>query len=142
MGDTLLKKTGSGNLFMFFGEPEVVIYKADGRLVVDAKCLDIYDPTTGEISSSKTYEIACRFIDTDHNGQSFFVRHAYFTGADKPFEKLKKTLRAEIDEDAWESIYSTVSRPFNTPSSPKVAVKIINHYGDEVLKVYDVRVIK
>lgn len=140
MGDTLLKKTGSGNLFMVFGEPDVAITKqADGKLVVEVKGLDIYDPTTGEIRSSKTDDIACWFIDTDYNGQSFFVRHAYFTGADKPYEKLKKTLRAEIDEEAWESIYSTVSRPFNAPVNGKIAIKIINHYGDEVLKVYDVR---
>ena len=100
--------------------------------------LACYDPTTGEIRSSSTNDIACWFIDTDYNGESFFVRHAYFTGADEPYEKLKRALRAEIDEAAWSSLYSTRSRPFDPPKTGKVAVKVINHYGDEVLKVFDV----
>ena len=82
--------------------------------------------------------IACWFIDIDYNGESFFVRHAYFTGADEPYEKLKRALRADIDEAAWSSLYSTVSRPFAKPKSGKIAVKVINHFGDEMLKVFDV----
>ncbi len=138
MGD-LLKKTGSGNLFMVFGEPDVeVTRQKDGRVVVEIRGLDIFDPTTGEIRSSSTDDIACWFIDTNYNGESFFVRHAYFTGADEPYEKLKRALRAEIDEGAWSALYSTTSRPFDSPESGKIAVKVINHYGDEVLKVYEV----
>ena len=98
--------------------------------------LDVYDPTTDEIRSDTTDEIACWFIDTDDKEESFFVRHAYFTGADEPYEKLQRALKAEIDEDAWATLYSTVSRPFEAPSTGKIAVKVINHYGDEVLKVY------
>jgi len=100
--------------------------------------LDVYDPTTGEIRSDTTDEIACWFIDTDYNEESFFVRHAYFTGADEPYKKLQRALKAEIDEAAWSTLYATVSRPFDPPSTGKIAVKVINHYGDEVLKVYDV----
>jgi adenine-specific DNA-methyltransferase len=139
MGDELLKKTGAGNLFMVFGEPDVVI-KQDktGAYYAELKGLDVYDPTTGEVRSSSTDDIACWFIDTDYNGESFFVRHAYFTGADEPYEKLKRALRAEIDEAAWATFYSTVSRSFPRPESGKIAVKVINHYGDEVLKVFDV----
>ena len=96
----------------------------------------VYDPTTGEIRSSSTDDIACWFIDTDYNEESFFVRHAYFTGADEPYQKLQRALRAEIDEAAWASLYSTRSRPFDPPTTGKIAVKVINHYGDEVLKVY------
>jgi adenine-specific DNA-methyltransferase len=139
MGDELLKKTGAGNLFMVFGDPDVDIRpQADGMLTVEIKGLDIYDPTTGEIRSSSTDDIACWFVDTDYNGESFFVRHAYFTGADQPYEKLKRALRAEIDEAAWASLYSTVSSPFPRPASGKIAVKVINHYGDEVLQVFEV----
>jgi len=102
--------------------------------------LDVYDPTTGQIRNSKnTDDIACWFIDTDYNGESFFVRQAYFTGADEPYEKLKRALRAEIDESAWQSLYSTTSRPFPAPKTKKIAVKVINHYGDEVLKVWEVK---
>ncbi len=139
MGDELLKKTGAGNLFMVFGEPDVEITEQHGGdLVVEIKGVDVYDPTTGQIRSASTDDIACWFIDTDYNGESFFVRHAYFTGAEEPYDKLKRALRAEIDEDAWSAIYSTISRPFAKPETGKIAVKVINHYGDEVLKVFHV----
>jgi adenine-specific DNA-methyltransferase len=139
MGEELLKKTGAANLFTVFGEPDIEVTGGkDGYLTVHLNGLDVYDPTTGAIRSSSTDDIACWFIDTDYDGQSFFVRHAYFTGADEPYEKLKRALRADIDEAAWSTLYSTISRPFAPPETGKIAVKVINHYGDEVLKVYDV----
>ena len=139
MGDELLKKTGAGNLFMVFGEPDVNIKKQkNGQFVVTIEGVDVYDPTTGQIRSASTNDIACWFIDTNYNGESFFVRHAYFTGVEEPYDKLKRTLRAEIDEAAWSSLYSTVSRAFDKPETGKFAVKIINHYGDEVLKVFEI----
>jgi len=137
MGDELLKRTGAGNLFMVFGEPDVEVKEQkDGKLVVKIKGVDVYDPTTGQIRSSSTDDIACWFIDTNYNGESFFVRHAYFTGADEPYEKLKRALRAEIDEAAWSALNSTKSYPFDKPKTGKIAIKVINHYGDEVMKVY------
>ena len=140
MGDELLKKTGTGNLFMVFGEPDVTVTKdKKDELKVELHGVDIYDPTTGQVRSSSTDEIACWFIDTNYNDESFFVRHADFTGADKPKEKLKKALKAEIDEDAWSSIYGTISRPFASPTTGKIAVKVINHYGDEVLRVFNTK---
>jgi adenine-specific DNA-methyltransferase len=140
MGDALLKTTGAGNLFMVFGEPDVDIRKQkDAKMVVEIKGVDVYDPTTGQIRNSSTDDIACWFIDTDYNEESFFVRHAYFTGAEEPYDKLKRALRAEIDEAAWLALYSTTSRPFDPPKTGKIAVKVINHYGDEVLKVYEVK---
>ena len=140
MGEELLKKTGAANLFMVFGEPDVRITSegVDGNLTVEVRGLDVYDPTTGQIRNSSTDDIACWFVDTNYNGESFFVRHAYFTGADEPYEKLKRALRADIDESAWSTLYSTISRPFAPPDTGKIAVKVINHYGDEVLKVYEV----
>jgi adenine-specific DNA-methyltransferase len=137
MGDELLKKTGSGNLFMVFGEPDIALHKeTDGRIVAEVRGVDVYDPTTGEVRSNGTDDIACWFIDTDYNGESFFVRHAYFCGAGEPYEKLKKALRAAIDETEWSKLYSARSLPFAAPKKGKIAVKVINHYGDEVLKVY------
>ena len=139
MGDEVLKKTGAGNLFMVFGEPDMNIEtQPDGKVVVEVKGVDVYDPTTGLVRSNSTDDIACWFIDTNYNGESFFVRHAYFTGEDKPYDNLKRTLRAEIDEPAWETLYRTRSRPFDKPLTGEIAVKVINHYGDEVLKVYDI----
>jgi adenine-specific DNA-methyltransferase len=137
MSDELLKKTGAGNLFMVFGELTVDIRRQkDKKVVVEIKALDVYDPTTGQIRSSTTDDIACWFIDTNYNGESFFVRHAYFTGAEEPYEKLKRALKADIDEAAWASLYSTTSRPFDPPETGKIAIKVINHYGDEVLEVF------
>jgi adenine-specific DNA-methyltransferase len=137
MGD-LLKKTSAANLFTAYGEPDIDLIKQDGKLVVKLKGVDIFDPTTGEIRSSKPNEIACWFIDDDYNGESFFVRQAYFTGWDEPYEKLRRALRAEVDEAAWESLYREESVPFAPPEGGKIAVKVINDYGDEVLKVFSV----
>lgn len=139
MGDELLKKTGTGNLFMVFGEPDIdVRARKDGEIEVEIRGLDVYDPTTGQVRNSSTDDIATWFIDTDYDGESFFVRHAYFIGADDPYEQLKRALRADIDEEAWASLSRTVSRPFPRPGKGKIAVKVINHYGDEILTVYPV----
>ncbi|HVC78316.1 MAG TPA: site-specific DNA-methyltransferase [Candidatus Micrarchaeaceae archaeon] len=139
MGDELLKKTGAANLFMVFGLPDISIEPTgDGQFRAEIRGLDVYDPTTGVIRSHSTDDIACWFIDTDYDGESFFVRHAYFLGADDPYENLRRALRADIDEPTWSTLYSTTSRPFPTPESGKIAIKVINHYGDEVLKVFSV----
>jgi adenine-specific DNA-methyltransferase len=139
LGDQL-KATGAGNLFMVFGEPDIdTTTGPDGKLTVEIRGVDVYDPTTGEVRSSSTDEIACWFLDTDYNGECFFVRHAYFLGADDPYGRLKRALRAEIDEAKWATLYSTKSQPFDPPSTGRIAVKVINHYGDEVLKVFHVQ---
>lgn len=139
MGDELLKKTGAGNLFTIFGEPDLEIRPLkDGNIDVELKGVDVFDPTTGQIRDSSTEDIACWFIDTNYDDESFFVRHAYFTGAGEPYEKLKQALRAEISEDAWRALYTTKSMPFAPPVTGKIAIKVINHYGDEVLKVYSI----
>jgi adenine-specific DNA-methyltransferase len=136
MGDALLKKTGSGNLFMVFGEPDIEVTETDDdRLIVAIRGLDVYDPTTGVLRASSVDDIAAWFLDTDYDGDAFFVRHAYFTGADDPYDRLRRALRADITEEAWATVNSTVSRPFPKPRSGKIAIKVINHYGDEVLKV-------
>src|SRR5262249_27744237 len=119
--------------------PPEARFAVDENVIVEINGVDVYDPTTGAIRSNSVDDIACWFIDTDYDGESFFVRHAYFTGADQPYEKLKRALRAEIDEAAWSALYSTKSQPFPVPKTGKIAVKVINHYGDEVLKVYSMK---
>jgi adenine-specific DNA-methyltransferase len=138
MGDVLLKKTGSGNLFTVFGEPDIAITHEGEDIVVEIKGVDVYNPTTGEVRSSGTGEIALWMIDTDYDGESFFVRHCYFTGGNDPYKRLRAALKADIDLVAWETLYQTKSRPFPRPEKGKIAVKVINHYGDEVLQVYEV----
>jgi adenine-specific DNA-methyltransferase len=140
MGDELLKKTGSGNLFMVFGEPDIEARTtSDGLWEIEVRGVDVYNPTTGEIRSHSTDDIACWFIDTSYDGNSFFVRHAYFCGGNEPYESLKRALRADIDEEAWSSLYRTTSLPFPVPETGRIAVKVINHYGDEVMKVLEVK---
>jgi adenine-specific DNA-methyltransferase len=139
MGGDLLKKTSTGNLFTFFGEPDIDVLPAgEGQLQVEIRGLDVYDPTAGQVRSSSTEDIAAWFLDTDYDGDAFFVRHAYFTGADDPYDKLRRALKANISDEAWASVNSTVSRPFPRPRSGKIAIKVINHYGDEVMKVVGV----
>lgn len=132
-----LKTTGKGNLFVIFGEPDIeILNENDGRLRVKVRGVDVFDPSTGEVRSDSADGIACWFIDTDYNEESFFVRHAYFLGQNDPYGALKTTLKAEINEEAWASLYSDTSRPFDKPQSGRIAVKVINHLGDEVMKVF------
>ena len=134
-----LKNTGNGNLFVIFGEPDIdVLDCEDGQIQVRVNGVDVFHPNTGEVRSDGPEGIACWFIDTDYNQESFFVRHAYFLGASDPYKSLKTTLRAEIDEDAWATLHSATSRPFPRPELGRIAVKVINHLGDEVMKVFRV----
>jgi adenine-specific DNA-methyltransferase len=135
-----LADTGAGNLFVIFGEPDIdILHDSDGQVRVHVKGVDVFDPSTGEVRSDGPSGIACWFIDTDYNEESFFVRHAYFLGANDPYGALKTTLKAEIDEAAWATLHSDTSRPFDKPKSGRIAVKVINHLGDEVMKVFQVR---
>jgi adenine-specific DNA-methyltransferase len=134
-----LKNTGKGNLFVIFGEPDItLLLEQHGKLRVKVNGVDVFHPQTGEVRSDGAEGIACWFIDTDYNEESFFVRHAYFLGANDPYSALKTTLRAEINEDAWATLNSDTSRPIEKPKSGRIAVKVINHLGDEVMKVFKV----
>lgn len=134
-----LKNTGAGNLFVVFGEPDIKWqFNSDGEIVVEVLGVDVFDPKTGEVRASGKDDIAAWFIDTDYNEESFFVRHAYFMGANDPYKSLKTSLKAEIDEDAWATLYRDRSRPFPRPETNRFAVKVINHFGDEVMKVFAV----
>jgi len=136
MGEEL-KKTGAGNLFTVFGEPDIQLTETPDGLVVEIKGVDVYDPTTGEVRSRDTDRIALWMLDTSYNGESFFVRHCYFTGGNDPYARLKKALKADIAEDAWATLNSTTSRPFPKPDTGRIAIKVINDYGDEVMKVIE-----
>jgi adenine-specific DNA-methyltransferase len=133
------RKTDKANLFVVFGEPDIEIIPADrGRIQVKVKGVDVFDPNTGEVRSSGPGDIACWFVDTDYNEESFFVRQAYFLGANDPYKALRTTLKAEINADAWDTLNRDVSRPFDKPARGRIAVKVINYLGDEVMKVFRV----
>lgn len=131
-------KAGGGNLFVVFGEPDIELREEGGMYRVELRGVDIFKPATGQVVASEPDDIACWFIDTDYNEESFFVRHAYFPGAEVPYKQLKTTLKGEVDQEAWDSLKRTVSRPFARPKSGRIAVKVINHLGDEVMKVMGV----
>jgi len=136
-----LKNTGKGNLFVIFGEPDIEIRPAADdphQFEVQINGVDVFHPASGEVRSSGPEGIACWFLDTDYNEESFFVRHAYFLGQNDPYKSLKTTLKAEIDREAWESLNRDTSRPFPQPTTGRIAVKVINHLGDEVMKVFSV----
>ena len=136
-----LKNTGKGNLFVIFGAPDITILPStDDKDCIQVKVngVDVFDPSTGEVRSDGADGIACWFVDTDYDEESFFVRHAYFLGANDPYKALKTTLKAEINQEAWDSLNSDISRPFPKPHSGRIAVKVINHLGDEVMKVFKV----
>ena len=135
--DQDLKKTGKGNLFVIFGEPDIEVEPVgDDRIRVRLRGVDVFRPQTGKIRSDNPRDIPCWFVDSDYDGESFFVRHAYFPGTtNDPYKALKTTLKNEVDREAWESLRRTVSRPFPKPASGRIAVKVINHLGDEVMKV-------
>jgi len=134
-----LKNTGKGNLFVVFGEPDIEWdFDDDGNIIVEVLGIDVFDPKSGEVRASGKNDIAAWFIDTDYNEESFFVRHAYFMGANDPYKALKTSLKAEIDKEAWETLYRDKSRPFSRPETGRFAVKVINHFGDEVMKVFGV----
>jgi adenine-specific DNA-methyltransferase len=139
-----LKNTGKGNLFVIFGEPDIDITPAKGedakldQIQVKINGVDVFHPQTGEVRSDGAEGIACWFIDTNYNEESFFVRHAYFLGAGDPYKSLKTTLKAEINAEAWATLNSDMSRPFDKPKTGRIAVKVINHLGDEVMKVFRV----
>jgi len=134
-----LKNTGKGNLFVIFGEPDIDILDTENdQIQVKINGVDVFHPNTGEVRSDGAEGIACWFIDTDYNEESFFVRHAYFLGAGDPYKALKTTLKAEINQEAWDTLHSDTSRPFDKPKSGRIAVKVINHLGDEVMKVFRV----
>ena len=134
-----LKITGKGNLFVIFGEPEIELIKnKEDKIQVKIKGIDVFHPNTGEVRSDDVDGIACWFIDTDYNEESFFVRHAYFLGANDPYSALKTSLKTEINKEAWDSLHSDISRAFPKPKSGRIAVKVINHLGDEVMKVFKI----
>ena len=134
-----LKNTGKGNLFVIFGEPDINIFDVeDNKIKVKINGVDVFHPNTGEVRSDGADGIACWFIDTDYNEESFFIRQAYFLGANDPYKSLKTTLKSEINREVWETLNSDISRPFGKPKNGRIAVKVINHFGDEVMKVYKV----
>lgn len=136
---TDLKDTGAGNPFIIFGEPDIEVKTLEsGELTVTIKGVDVYDPKKDEVRSDNADDIDCWMLDSDYNEEAFFARHVYFPGRDKVYDAFKKFLNNDIDKEEWESVAKTTSRPFPRPATGRIAVKVINHFGDEVMKIFEV----
>jgi adenine-specific DNA-methyltransferase len=138
VGD-LVKTSKATKLFTVFGLPDVkVVKEKDGAVVVKLTGVDIYDPVTGETHHDDGENVAAWFLDHDYDGRTFCVSQAFFPGgkAKNPWEKLQKALKGSIDEDTFEALRGTASIPFKP--GKKVAVKVIDDRGNEVVKVVNV----
>jgi adenine-specific DNA-methyltransferase len=134
-----LKKARSNNQsFWLMGQPDVdVRQQKDGRYVVEVNGFDYFDTTTGELKSGGKKNIAAWSLDIDYDERSLFPRQVFFpmAGAKDGWYKLKKDIKAELDESKLDKLHGTVSLPFEAGPNRKVAVKIVDDRGIESLKV-------
>jgi len=136
--EDLKKKRSSNESFWLVGSPDVELVKQeDGEYRVEVLGFDYYDMNKGTIESGGKNNIACWMLDTDYDGRSIIPRQIFFplTGEDSSWAKLKKTLKAELDQEKMQSFFSTVSNPF-VPGD-RIAIKIIDNRGLESLKIMD-----
>jgi adenine-specific DNA-methyltransferase len=139
VGD-LLKTTRGSQLFTVFGQPDVDVHPSHGKTwVAELRGVDTYDPTTGEVKSSRGRDVAAWFLDHDYDGRTFCVCQAFFPGGDNPWAKLGRALRGVIDEEAFARMRGTKSAPFRPGDHNRVAVKVIDFRGNEVIKVVELK---
>ena len=135
VGD-LLKTTRASQIFTVFGQPDVNVQKQkDGTFVVELRGVDIYDPLTGEVHSTRGEDVAAWFLDTDYDGRTFHICQAFFPGDPDAWEKLQRALKAQIDPEAFDRMRGTVSFPFQPGEHRRIAVKVIDFRGNEVVRV-------
>jgi adenine-specific DNA-methyltransferase len=135
----LLKKDKKAASFMTIGEPDVRIHKEKDTISVEIAGMDIYDPIKDEVKSFNRDDIAYWMVDDDYDGANFIVKQVFFCGGDDEFDKwrkaLEKTVKVEIDEEAWERLYKHISHPIAYKKGKKVAVRVISQFGEESTKV-------
>jgi len=135
VGD-LLKTTRASQIFTVFGQPDVGVQKhKDGTYRVELRGVDIYDPLTGKVHSARGEDVAAWFLDTDYDGMTFHICQAFFPGDADAWEKLQRALKAQIDPEAFEQMRGTVSFPFEPGEHKRIAVKVIDFQGNEVVRV-------
>ena len=127
----------NANAFVIYGEPDVDILREGADFRVQLNGVDVYVPKLNAVRSGEIDDIDCWMVDTDYNEQCFIARQVFFPDNPTLYKALKKMLNNDIDAEEWESAAGTLSHPFPRPDSNKIAVKVINHFGDEVMKIYD-----
>lgn len=127
----------NANAFVIYGEPDVDILREGNNFRVQLNGVDVYVPKLNTVRSGEVDDIDCWMVDTDYNEQCFVARQVFFPDNPTLYKALKKMLNNDIDAEEWEAAAGTLSHPFPRPYSNKIAVKVINHFGDEVMKIYD-----
>lgn len=133
----LLKDTPRSQLFTVFGQPRTSVAGPDknGEYTVTMEGVDVFDPVKNTISSTGADKVAAWFLDGDYDGRCFCITQAFFP--DKTaWEKLAKALGGVVDADRFEALSGTVSLPFPAGKHRKVAVKVIDPRGNEVMQVH------
>lgn len=135
----LLKKDKKAASFMTIGEPDIKLHKNGDTVQVEIAGMDIYDPIRDEVKSFNREDIAYWMVDDDYDGASFIVKQVFFCGGDDEFDKwrkaLEKTVKVEIDEEAWERLYKHTSHSISYKKGKKIAVRVISQFGEESTKV-------
>jgi adenine-specific DNA-methyltransferase len=138
---SLLKTTRASQIFTVFGQPDVRVDKQeDGTYRVELSGVDIYDPLTGEVQSTRGEDVAAWFLDTDYDGKTFHICQAFFPGDPHAWEKLQRALKAQIPPEVFEQMRGTVSFPFQPGEHQRIAVKVIDFRGNEVVRVIPLNV--
>lgn len=127
----------NANAFVIYGEPDVDILREGNNFRVQLNGVDVYVPKLNTVRSGEIDDIDCWMVDSDYNEQCFVARQVFFPDNPTLYKALKKMLNNDIDAEEWEAAAGTLSHPFPRPYSNKIAVKVINHFGDEVMKIYD-----
>jgi len=136
MGD-LLKTTPNSQLFSVFGIPRAELRRVPGtkdEWVVEMQGVDIYDPVTNTIHPTRADKVAAWFLDSDYDGRTFCITQAFFPDR-SAWEKLERALQGMIDPERFEALTGTVSLPFKAGKHNRVAVKVIDPRGNEVMRV-------
>ena len=135
VGD-LLKTTRASQIFTVFGQPDVHLERQkDGSYIVELRGVDIYDPLTGETQHARGTDVAAWFLDTDYDGMTFHICQAFFPGDANAWDKLQRALRTQIAPETFELMRSTISFPFKPGKHKRIAAKVIDFRGNEVVRV-------
>lgn len=132
----LLKTTATSQLFTVFGEPDVTVKHKDSKFIVTLRGVDVYNPLDGAVTSARADQIAAWFLDTDYDGRTFCIVQAFFPNK-SAWEKLQRALKGTLNEEAFDKLTGTESLPFIAGEHNRAAIKVIDHRGNEVMKVID-----
>ena len=132
-----LKNTANSQLFTVFGLPAINIHEAnEGEYTCELEGVDIYDPVKGTLESTGASKVSAWFLDSDYNGRTFCITQAFFP-EQNAWDKLAKSLKGTIDDEAFKAFKGTKSLPFKPGDNNRIAVKVIDPRGNEVMTIHE-----